>query len=111
MAANTSTSVDTSGMRAAQGSFQTALDEANSTYTQMQSQIEALRSSWTGDASTTFQTAMDTWLTDFSTVRQQLELMLQKLQANTGSYDTTHHSTSDMANQLHKSMSTPLPGF
>ncbi|MFJ9721790.1 WXG100 family type VII secretion target [Streptomyces sp. NPDC101209] len=111
MAGNTNTSVDTSGMRIAQGSFQTALDEVNNTYTQMQSQIEALRASWTGDASTTFQTAMDTWLTDFGTVKQQLELMLQKLQANTGSYDTTHHNTSDVANQLHKSMTTPLPGF
>ncbi|MEU2424745.1 MULTISPECIES: WXG100 family type VII secretion target [Streptomyces] len=111
MAANTSTSVDTSGMRTAQGSFQTALDEVNNTYTQMQSQIEALRSSWTGDASSTFQSAMDTWLTDFGTVKQQLELMLQKLQANTGSYDTTHQHTTDAATQLHKSMSTPLPGF
>ncbi|WP_217553126.1 WXG100 family type VII secretion target [Streptomyces sp. GbtcB6] len=111
MAANTNTSVDTSGMRTAQGSFQTALDEVNGTYTQMQSQIEALRSSWTGDASTTFQSAMDTWLTDFGTVKQQLELMLQKLQANTGSYDTTHQNTTDAASQLSKTMSAPLPGF
>ncbi|MGW3121597.1 WXG100 family type VII secretion target [Streptomyces sp. NPDC001107] len=111
MAANMSTSVDTSGMRIAQGSFQTALDEVNSTYTQMQSQIDTLRSSWTGDASATFQGAMSTWLTDFGTVKQQLELMLQKLQANTGSYDTTHQNTSDVATQLHKTMSTPLPGF
>ncbi|MCS0606295.1 WXG100 family type VII secretion target [Streptomyces sp. LP11] len=111
MAGNTNTSVDTSGMRIAQGSFRTALDEVNTTYTQMQGQIDALRSGWTGDAASTFQSAMDTWLTDFGTVKQQLDLMLQKLEANTGSYDTTHQSTTDTANQLHKSMSTPLPGF
>ncbi|MEU5095074.1 WXG100 family type VII secretion target [Streptomyces sp. NPDC020996] len=111
MAANTNTSVDTSGMRSAQGSFQTALDDANSTYTQMQSQIEALRASWTGDAAGTFQTAMDTWLSDFGTVKQQLELMLHKLQASTGSYDTTHRATTDTATQLHKNMTAPLPGF
>ncbi|MGQ4436911.1 MULTISPECIES: WXG100 family type VII secretion target [unclassified Streptomyces] len=111
MAGNVNTSVDTSGMRIAQGSFQTALDEVNATYTQMQSQIDTLRSNWSGDAATTFQGAMDTWLSDFGTVKQQLELMLQKLQANTGSYDTTHQATSDTATQLHKSMTTPLPGF
>ncbi|MEV6546742.1 WXG100 family type VII secretion target [Streptomyces sp. NPDC051665] len=111
MADNMNTSVDTSGMKAAQGSFQTALDEANRTYTQMQGQIDALRASWTGDASSTFQGAMDTWLSDFGTVKQQLDLMLQKLQANTGSYDTTHQATMDTASQLGKTMASPLPGF
>lgn len=105
------TSVSTEGMLSAQGSFQTALDDVNSTYAQMQSQIDTLRSSWSGDAASTFQGAMDTWLSDFGTVKQQLDLMLQKLQANTGSYDTTHRNTSDAATQLHKNMSNPLPGF
>ncbi|MCY0960241.1 MULTISPECIES: WXG100 family type VII secretion target [unclassified Streptomyces] len=105
------TSVSIAGMRSAAGSFQSALEDANSTYTQMQGQIDALRGSWSGDASSTFQGAMDTWLQDFASVRQQLSLMLEKLQANTGSYKTTHQATTDAANQLHKSMVTPLPGF
>ena len=54
---------------------------------------------------------MDTWLQDFATVRRQLSLMLEKLQANTGGYDKTHQSTTDAASQLRKSMASPLPGF
>ncbi|MFD9596449.1 WXG100 family type VII secretion target [Kitasatospora sp. NPDC004745] len=109
--ANQTTSVSIEGMLAAQSNFQTALDEANRTYTQMAGQIETLQSSWTGDASTTYLGAMNTWLQDFGTVRTQLGLMLEKLQANTGSYGTTHQATTDMASQLSKGMATPLPGF
>ncbi|MEW2168012.1 WXG100 family type VII secretion target [Streptomyces sp. NPDC007084] len=111
MAGNTEASVNIAGMKSAQGSFQSALDEANSSYTQMQSQIDALRASWTGEAASTYQGAMDTWLRDFATVRAQLGLMLEKLQANTGTYTTTHQATTDTANTLHKSMTQPLPGF
>ncbi|GAA4794595.1 WXG100 family type VII secretion target [Streptomyces ziwulingensis] len=111
MAANTNTSVDISGMLAAQSSFETAVGDADSSYTSMQSQIDALRSSWSGDAANTYQIAMDNWLADFNTVRTQLSLMLQKLQANTGTYDTTHQGTSDTATVLAKTMSDPLPGF
>ncbi|MFD7677881.1 MULTISPECIES: WXG100 family type VII secretion target [unclassified Streptomyces] len=111
MAGNTEASVDIAGMKLAQGSFQTAVDEANGSYTQMESQIDALRASWTGDAASTYQGAMDTWLQDFATVRSQLTLMLEKLQANTGDYTVTHQSTTDTASTLHKNMTQPLPGF
>ncbi|MQS16220.1 WXG100 family type VII secretion target [Streptomyces kaniharaensis] len=109
--ANQTTSVNIEGMLGAQGSFQTAVDEVNRTYTQMAGQIEALQSSWTGDASATFLSAMSTWLQDFGTVRQQLGLMLEKLQANTGTYGTTHQATTDVAAQLGRGMANPLPGF
>lgn len=111
MVSNAETSVNLAGMKSAQSSFQTALDEANSSYTQMASQIEALRASWTGDASSTFQSAMDSWLQDFSAVRSQLGLMLEKLQANTGSYANTHETTVTAAGTLQSGMSQRLPGF
>ncbi|MEU6028854.1 WXG100 family type VII secretion target [Streptomyces tauricus] len=111
MAANTNTSVDISGMLAAQTSFETAVGDANSTYASMQGQIDGLRTSWSGDAANTYQIAMDSWLADFNTVKTQLSLMLQKLQTNTGTYHTTHEGTSDTATVLAKSMSDPLPGF
>ncbi|MFJ3793425.1 WXG100 family type VII secretion target [Kitasatospora sp. NPDC090091] len=109
--ANQTTSVSIEGMLSAQGNFQTALDEVNRTYTQMASQIETLQASWTGEASNTYLGAMNTWIQDFGTVRGQLALMLEKLQANTGSYDTTHQATTDLASQLSKGMAAPLPGF
>lgn len=111
MAANTNTSVDTSGMRSAQDSFQTALTEVKGSYTQMESQIETLRGQWSGEASTGYLSAMETWLRDFDTVQRNLALMLQKLQDSIISYDSTHHTTSDVSSQLQKSMSAPLPGF
>lgn len=109
--ATTDTSVSLAGMKSAQGDFQNALDEVNGSYTQMASQIDTLRGSWTGDASSTFQSAMDTWLQDFSTVRSQLSLMLEKLQANTGGYTNTHQATTDAAAQVKQSMGQGLPGF
>ncbi|MFD0276377.1 WXG100 family type VII secretion target [Kitasatospora sp. NPDC127111] len=109
--ANQTTSVNIEGMLGAQGSFQTAVDEVNRSYTQMAGQIDTLRSSWTGDASTTFLSAMNTWLQDFGTVREQLGLMLEKLQANTGGYGTVHQATADVAAQFSKGMANPLPGF
>ena len=42
------TSVELQGMTAAQGSFQTALDETTGSYAQMDGQIEGLRASWSG---------------------------------------------------------------
>lgn len=105
------TSVSLEGMKAAQGNFQTAVEEANSSYSQMESQIRTLEASWTGDAASTYTGAMDQWLQDFSTVKQQLNLMLEKLQANTGTYTTTHSNTTDVAGQLKNSMASPLPGF
>ncbi|MEV7325856.1 WXG100 family type VII secretion target [Streptomyces sp. NPDC093970] len=108
--AGPSTSVSLEGMKAAQGDFQNALDEANSSYSSMAGQIDALRASWTGDASSTFQSAMDTWLQDFATVRSQLSLMFEKLQANTGGYADTHQTTTDAAAQVRQGMAG-LPGF
>ncbi|MFJ6837877.1 WXG100 family type VII secretion target [Streptomyces sp. NPDC091209] len=109
--ATTDTSVSLAGMKSAQGDFQNALDEVNSSYTQMTSQIDTLRASWTGDASSTFQGAMDTWLQDFATVRSQLSLMFEKLQANTGGYTNTHQATTDAAAQVKQGMAQSLPGF
>ncbi|MEU3795728.1 WXG100 family type VII secretion target [Streptomyces fructofermentans] len=111
MAVNANTSVSVAGMKSAQGSFQDALDEVNRSYTQMSSQIGTLRSSWTGDASSTFLGAMDAWLQDFATVRSQLNLMYEKLQSSTGAYDSTHQNTNDMAAGVAKGMTQPLPGF
>ncbi|WP_327425558.1 WXG100 family type VII secretion target (plasmid) [Streptomyces sp. NBC_01527] len=109
MAGTPNTSVDVSGMKSAQGSFQDALDEVNKSYTQMSSQISDLQASWTGDASASFLGAMETWLQDFSTVRSQLNLMFEKLQSGTGSYDGLHGETVNIASGVGKGMG--LQGF
>ncbi|WP_405746019.1 WXG100 family type VII secretion target [Streptomyces sp. NBC_01525] len=108
------TSVELEGMKRAQGSFQTALDHASGSYTQMDGQIQGLRASWTGQAANIYQNAMQEWLNDFNVVNQQLGLMLEKLQENTGVYANTHEQTQQEAGQAARLISSGhagLPGF
>ncbi|WP_329457202.1 WXG100 family type VII secretion target [Streptomyces sp. NBC_01497] len=100
------TAVDLDGMKAAQGTFQTALDETTSSYSQMDGQIEGLRSSWTGQASTIYGSAMEKWLEDFNVVNNALRTMLEKLQSNTGVYANTHEDTQQQANQVQQLISS-----
>jgi WXG100 family type VII secretion target len=108
------TQVEIQGMTAAQGSFQTALDHTTSSYAQMDGQIEGLRASWSGEASTIYVSAMHDWLTDFDKVNQALRTMLEKLAENTKVYASTHENTQQQAQQVMQQMqsgSVGLPGF
>jgi WXG100 family type VII secretion target len=108
------TSVELQGMTAAQATFQTALDDASSSYSQMDGQIEGLQASWSGDAATVYTQAMQQWLEDFNTVNQALRTMLEKLSANTNVYANTHENTQQIASQVAQTISSGasgLPGF
>ncbi|SEO99414.1 WXG100 family type VII secretion target [Actinacidiphila rubida] len=108
-----STQVDIQGMTAAQGTFQTALDETSNSYAQMDGQIMGLQSSWQGDAANIYHNAMQEWLSDFSKVNAALQRMLEQLSANTGVYANVHSDTQDQANRLAQSMGSGggLPNF
>ena len=108
------TSVELQGMTAAQSTFQSALDEATSSYSQMDGQIEGLQASWTGDAASVYTQAMQQWLEDFNTVNQALRTMLEKLSANTNVYANTHENTQQVASQVAQAIgsgASGLPGF
>lgn len=108
------TSVELQGMTAAQGTFQTALDDSTSSYAQMDGQIDGLRASWTGDAANVYTQAMQQWLEDFNTVNNALRTMLEKLSANTNVYANTHEDTAQVAQQVAQNIAsgvTGLPGF
>jgi WXG100 family type VII secretion target len=109
------TSVDKDGMVAAQGTFQTALDETSGAFASMDGQIEALRASWTGEAAVIYGNAMNRWLEDFNVVNQALQAMLEKLSVNTGVYAQVHENTQQQANALGQQISagnfSGLPGF
>lgn len=108
------TSVEIQGMTAAQGTFQTALDEASGSYAQMEGQIDGLRGSWSGEAAQIYHQAMQDWLSDFQKVNQALTTMLEKLAANTNVYANTHENTQQIAGQVASAMAsgvTGLPGF
>jgi WXG100 family type VII secretion target len=103
------TSVDITGMTAAQKTFQSAFDEVNTAYQAMESQQEALAAAWTGETSTAFGQALDHWLSDFGVVRQQLGNILGTLSQNTGVYANTNEQANNDAQQAAKLIG--LPGF
>ncbi|BBA96925.1 hypothetical protein RVR_2449 [Actinacidiphila reveromycinica] len=107
------TQVDIQGMTAAQGTFQTALDETTGSYSQMDGQIMGLQASWQGDAANIYSQAMQEWLSDFSRVNNALQRMLETLSANTHVYANVHSDTNSTALQVASSMQSgvTLPGF
>jgi WXG100 family type VII secretion target len=96
-------------MIAAQGHFQTAVDQVNTAYDAMERQQEALAAAWTGETSTTFGQALIHWLDDFGVVRTQLINILETLSQNTGVYANTNEEATNIAMQAGKFQG--LPGF
>jgi WXG100 family type VII secretion target len=96
----TTTSVDIQGMTQAQGNFQTALDQVNTAYNSMESQSETLSANWTGDAASSFMSALTQWLEDLKTVQTQLSGMLETLSQNTGVYANTSETTQSTASSF-----------
>lgn len=105
------TTVDVAGMRAALPHFEQALTETGSAFTNMQSQATTLEGGWKGDAASTFISALNTWLENCDTVKKQLQIVTDKLEAQTGTYDRVHTSTTDSASSLQQAISAGLPGF
>ncbi len=105
MAGDTSVSVE--GMVAAQGHFQTALDQCNTAYSSMSEQQSTLAGNWTGEAASAFGQALTNYLDDLQTVRTQLSTITEALSANTGVYSNTNEGST----QLAQSFATGLPGL
>jgi WXG100 family type VII secretion target len=94
-------------MTLAQGDFQTALDNVNTAYSDMSTEQSTLQSNWTGEAASSFGTALNLWLDDLNAVRNQLSIMLEKLSSHTGIYANTHEQSNEMANAFKQG----LPGL
>lgn len=105
------TQVDIAGMKAAQPHFEQALSEVGAAHSNMQDQATTLESSWTGDAARPFIGALNAWLEDCEQVRQALQMVTDKLEANTHSYQNVHTDTSDVAAHMQQAMSAGLPGL
>lgn len=105
------TQVDIQGMIAARGTFQTALESSQSSYSQMDGQIMGLQGSWQGDASNVYHQAMQEWLNDFTKVNSALQQMLEQLVSNTTVYDGVHTNTNDTASRVASAMGSGLPNF
>ncbi|MFH8386875.1 WXG100 family type VII secretion target [Kitasatospora sp. NPDC018058] len=99
------------GMLAAQNSFREAHSSARSQLSAMTEQVSVLASNWTGDASAKFNSAMQTWLQDFSSVVSALDTMTHTLEQNTGVYRSTTENADQIAAGVSSSTHAPLPGI
>lgn len=111
MAGNAQTNVDIQGMLAALPNFEAALSDTTTTYNGISEQAQVLESSWTGEAAQAFIPALNSWLENFAIVQQQLKLVYEKLEANTGHYEQVHSNTVDAATAVKQAMAAGLPGF
>ncbi|MGW4995621.1 WXG100 family type VII secretion target, partial [Streptomyces mirabilis] len=93
-------SVGLDGMRQAQGAYQQAVDDGNRQLQSMTDQINTLKASWSGEASTMYQAAVDEWLSDFHQVQGYLQKILTSLQETTQVYTGAHHNTTQTAGEL-----------
>ncbi len=91
------TSVDIQGMIEIQPAFQNAVDEVNTTYTNMSEQINTLAANWTGDTANAFIAAAEQWLTDLEVVDQNLQLILEGLAHHTHIYANIHGQSQQVA--------------
>lgn len=95
--ATPNTAVDVQGMIGAQQDFQNALDQVNTAYGDMSEEQGTLAANWTGEAASTFGTALTAYLDDLGVVRSQLAAMCEKLSSHTGVYTNTHEQSNEMA--------------
>ena len=91
------TSVSVPGMITAQGTFQTALDEMNTTYNDMLSEATTLAANWTGETSSAFGQALQTWLDDLNQVKGQLIVVMESLATHTSIYVNTNEGSNQVA--------------
>ncbi|MCD0484105.1 WXG100 family type VII secretion target [Streptacidiphilus sp. ASG 303] len=113
------TQVDLAGLGGATQDFENAHAEIVRTSTQMTSQIQALRSIWTGDASSIYLSAMEKWCESFNAIAADLESLTGNVNQTKALYSRVHSNTEDAAQAVMQTMAaTPtipripaLPGF
>ncbi|MGY1495162.1 WXG100 family type VII secretion target [Streptomyces sp. QTS52] len=114
MAGETAVSVE--GMIRASNTFEGARDTAIRSYTAMYDQVSTLTANWSGDASSVYGNALQSWLSNFRTVITALENMQHSLDTNAAMYAQTHEITQEEAASLAAELAEPpalsgLPGF
>jgi WXG100 family type VII secretion target len=85
---------------AAQASFQTAIDTAQSLFNSMTEQQTTLAANWTGETASAFGNAVEAWLNDFQTVNTALQGFLTTMNQTTGVYLTTQDANQQAASSI-----------
>ena len=109
--------VDVHAMLQAASEMEDKHDSIRSQVTSLQSEIGSLETTWTGQAASQFNNAMQNFYDDCNTILTSLQHLAQAVDKSAMQYEQTHHMTTDQAQALANRISaTPaglpgLPGF
>jgi WXG100 family type VII secretion target len=95
------------GMQSAAQEFSARASEFTGHLQNVNSEMAALQTSWTGTASTNFNTAMDAWETSFQKVITELINMMEVMGVNTQYYSSAEEDAASHAS----SFASALPGI
>jgi WXG100 family type VII secretion target len=106
--------VDVQAMVSAASEMEDKHGSIRSQVTGLQSEIDGLMASWTGQAAGQFNNAMQNFYEDCNTVLTSLQHLAQAVDSSAQNYERAHQMTTDDAQSLASRISaTPagLPGF
>ena len=95
--ANNQINTTTPGMQAAASKFEDTIGDFNGYLRTVNEQMVVLQSTWTGDASVAFSTAMDGWESNFQVVIKELAGMAEAMGINTKIYIQQEEDNSRIA--------------
>lgn len=110
MPAGNSTSVDVVGMGQARTQFESAASTFTGQLGQVNSEVNTLRSTWTGSASVKFGSAMDDWENNFVTVIKELQAMVEAMGGSSAAFNTQEDDAANIASSW-SSFNGGLPGI
>ena len=106
------TQVDLVGLQQAIQIFSSGVQNFDGQYKAMSTTATTIASNWSGAASTSFEQAMNNWLTDFYKVVNVLNGMENALSQNTSVLTQTNETTIAAAQKAAAGITAPhLPGF
>lgn len=100
-------STSTEGMLAAGNSFVDQAGAFGTIRTQVGAEVAGLGATWTGQASTNFQNAMDSWFSSFGVIIDQLAHMAEVMGVSSNQYSIAEAEAAHQAGGL----SGGLPNF
>lgn len=98
--ANGTTSTTLPGMQKAEGAMTTAQATAKSGVSNVQGQLSALKSTWTGDSSVAFDGSMTTWINDCNIIGNKLGEMIEIMRGNRQVISAGEEVNEDIARNL-----------
>lgn len=105
--ASTNISITEEGLRAVIQEFAAKAEEFTAANQNVSGQVDVLVASWTGQAATGFQNAMDAWGQSFGEVIRALREMQAQMEGTLGGYSVGEEQAASYTSTL----TSGLPGF